>query len=552
MTDTNYDPIELHIRTYRSLLKSASELKIEKLIDSHNAMKSILHEKGGSDKIDTSSFIYSLLRLPECMSNVKTIILGQSFAVFKKHGYAEIEDWKNVITPGRRRKMYYNGSDTLAVYISSVTDVDDIVTLLTAFQMEWNKFHHLIITASNAESETNKVMDQDDLSKIKKIWDKQYHRFLTAIKYRRVEFTLKLLSGSYVEYAKSTKHWWENIESSLQNLQIQNRPVYFVSSNTHSIANIISRFAVKEESKLIDFLKPSENHNLLQIWEDIKKGKNKANADNFLYYISKKYAVLNPDYLKAKDLAEKQAGIHYIGASHYLDIDTKVIELNKLAGRKLDKRLDIDTKILSESEAVIINIDYPLGWAAYQVLTEIGQNLDGELRGVYIMGKAATLNGEIGDILIPDTVYDEHTKNTYAIKNAFRTSDFRKIFRTGNILDNQKTVSVKGTFFENQEFINKCFKTDFTDIEMEAGPYMNGVYEYVYYNRYIEKEFINISNPPFELGIAHYASDTPNSKAKNLGVRNLSFEGVEPTYAISLAIIEKIIKRESSILMVNG
>src|SRR3989338_10578726 len=92
------------------------------------------------------------------------------------------------------------------------------------------------------------------------------------------------------------------------------------------------------------------------------------------------------------------------------------------------------------------------------------------------------------------------------------------------------------------------FRDGFTDIEMEAGPYLNAIYEFIYYNRYEENEFINLSPTPFQLGLAHYASDTPYSKAKNLGTQTLSYEGVEATYAISLAILKKILERELNLL----
>ena len=225
-------------------------------------------------------------------------------------------------------------------------------------------------------------------------------------------------------------------------------------------------------------------------------------------------------------------GIHQIPAHHYLDIDVQVIELNKLNDEKLKK-----------SEAIIINIDYPLGWAAYQVLTEIGQNVD-SVRGIYIMGKAATLNGAIGDILIPETVFDQHTKNVYAITNVFNSSDLKDIFKTGSVLDKQKTVCVKGTFFENLKTVQEWFKEGYTIIEMETGPYLNSAYEYVYYNRYTENQFINLTNTPYDLGILHYASDTPYSKARNMGVINLSYEGVEATYACTRAILNKIFEKE--------
>lgn len=545
-TTFNTEEIEIHIRTYRSLLKTTGEIKIGKLIDSHLTMNSILHEKGKDKKVDLAAFIYVLLRLPKQMSNVKNIVLGQSYSVFKNNGYKSITHWQEVEAPGRRRKMYFDKQETLAVYIASVTDVDDLITLLTTFQIEWNKFHTLISQVQNSQKEVENIFEREDLERVKNIWGEDYHKFLTAIKHRSVDFTVKLLSGSYVEYAKATKHWWENIVKSLRHLNLVHRPIYFVSSNTHSLTNLLTRFVLSEEKTLIDYLYQSKNDNLIRLWKEIESGDFLANRENFLYYLAKKYAKTDPSILKNKRDQEKKLGIHYIPASYFLDIDTQIIELNKLSNITLDERL-LTTKHLKKSNGVIINIDYPLGWAAYQVMTEIGQNVD-NIRGVYIMGKAATLNGQIGDILLPTTVFDQHTKNIYAITNCFSGKDLSKNFRTGEVLDDQKTVSTKGTFLENRDLVRKWYQQGYTIIEMETGPYLNALYEFVYYNRYVENQFINLTSTPFELGIAHYASDTPYSKAKNLGVRNLSYEGVEPTYAISLAIIKKIIERESKFL----
>jgi len=545
-TTFNIEEIERHIRTYRSLLKSAGKLKIEKLVDSHFGMKSILHAKGNSKIVDVAAFIYVLLRLPSCMSKVKNIVLGQSFDVFKKHHFSHIDAWQEVEAPGRRRKMYFDGDETLVVYIASVTDVDDLITLATAFQIEWNKFHQKLAKSQNPLHDVTKHLAYEDLSKIQNIWGADFEKFLQTIKDKAVDFTVELLSGSYVEYAKATKKWWQNIQEKLPDLNLNNRPLYFVSSNTHSITNLLTRFVLEEEITLIDFLYKSKDTNLIRLWKEIESGDFLANRENFLYYLAKKYGRQNPQFLKKKRQKEHFLGIHSIPSYHYLDINTQVIELKKLAKASLDQRLGTTCTDLKNSEALLINIDYPLGWAAYQVLTEIGQNA-AEIRGIYIMGKAATLNGQIGDILLPSGVFDQHTKNLYAFDNALKRNDFNEIFKTGSVLDNQKTACTKGTFLENETLIKNWFREGYTIIEMETGPYLNAIYEFIFYNRYVENQFLSLIDAPFEVGIAHYASDTPYSKAKNLGVKNLSYEGVEPTYAISLAIIKKIIERENKI-----
>lgn len=543
MSNGNIEQIEIHIRTYRSLLKSAGTLSIEKLADSHRQLNSILHEKSSTDEHDMAAFIYSLLRLPSLMSTVKKVIMGQSIRVFKNNSFAHIKDWQLVAAVGRRRKMYFNGKDTLAVYIASVTDVDDLLTLMTAFQIEWNKLHAKLKNSSNVRKTLEELLDKEDIVKIQKIWGGEYHKFLTAIKYRKVNLSARLLSGSYMEYSRATQHWWDHIEKSAEKIDFLNRPIYFVSSNTHSLINLSTRFVLNEEKTLIEFLYQNKDKNLISIWENITKGIKNFTREYFLYYLAKKALRHNKGLLTRKTAAEKKLGILNIPSKDYLDIDAQIIPLNKLSQSPLSKLLNLDLNALSQSKSVIVNIDYPLGWAAYQVLTEIGQNV-GQIMGVYIMGKSATLNGQIGDVLIPNTVYDMHTKNVYAINNAFRTADFLKIFKNGTVLDYQKTVTTKGTFLESAGMIENWFREGYTDIEMEAGPYLNAVYEFVHYNRYEENEFINLSSTPFELAIAHYASDTPYSKAKNLGVRNLSYEGVESTYAISEVILTKIVEQE--------
>ena len=55
---------------------------------------------------------------------------------------------------------------------------------------------------------------------------------------------------------------------------------------------------------------------------------------------------------------------------------------------------DVDADALAATEGVIVNIDYPLGVAAYNILREVAVD-SSMLRGVYVLGKAATLNADV-------------------------------------------------------------------------------------------------------------------------------------------------------------
>src|SRR5436305_13483065 len=198
---------------------------------------------------------------------------------------------------------------------------------------------------------------------------------------------------------------------------------------------------------------------------------------------------------------------------------------------------------LEKSKAIILNIDYALGMAAYRMLREIMEHLT-HIRGIYILGKAATLNGSIGDVMVSNVVLDEHNQNTYWLDNCFNAQDVQPYLMYGSVLDNQKAVSAKGTYLQNRQYLDFYYQANYTVVEMESGPYLNAVYEDLYLTRYPMGENINFARLPYDLGILHYASDTPYTRGKNLGAGSLSYFGMDSTYANSVAILRRIFENE--------
>ncbi len=58
-------------------------------------------------------------------------------------------------------------------------------------------------------------------------------------------------------------------------------------------------------------------------------------------------------------------------------------------------------------------------------------------------------------------------------------------------------------------------------------------------------EIVDLHIAPFDIGVLHYVSDTPLSKGMNLGAQSLSYFGMDPTYATSLAVLKRILALES-------
>ena len=567
---TASEEVELYLRTYYSLLRSTTDVHIRTLEEVHAGMRSLLHPVARENTPDVGAFMYSLLRLPACIHDVQLVVLGQSTEVFASHGYAELESWEPVSAVARRRRCFYNRRDTLACFIASRSDIDDVIPILTAFQIEWNKIHHLYksFLAANPDFHLNSLsadaaarlrlakaiqITVEDLERLQVVWGKRFEENFERVASSPRALRVRLLSGSLSAYRRATNLWWEKIEDASP--ELVRRPVYFVSSNSHSLANLISGYALQIEDRLVSFLDESENCDLLAEWEDIRARQVESSRENFLYYVLKKFQAAPAGYsaIEGQRQAELSNGLVRVGSEHSFDVDAQVIGLRKLAGAAVDPRLNLSggrdsLAFLADSDALILNIDYPLGLAAYNILTEVAEQV-GKVLGVYVMGKAASLNGTIGDVVLPSVVHDEHSKNSYLFANCFTPADIVPFLMYGSVLDNQKAVTVRGTFLQNASYMDVFYREGYTDIEMEGGAYLSAVYEMYRPQRHPVDEIVNLYGLPFDLGIVHYVSDNPLSKGRNLGAGSLSYYGMDSTYAASLAVLRHIFLMEKQRLV---
>ena len=138
------ETIDFYKRTIYSVLRSKSENRISGLEEVHAAMNSTMHPDARASAPGYNALIYSILRVPPCMLKVQRLILGQNVHMFYAQGYEDVENWPIVTAAARRRICRYDGANTLAVFINSKSDIEDIVPIVTALQIEWNKFHELL------------------------------------------------------------------------------------------------------------------------------------------------------------------------------------------------------------------------------------------------------------------------------------------------------------------------------------------------------------------------------------------------------------------------
>jgi hypothetical protein len=554
------------MRTYYSLLRTTDEWQIRSLVETHLGMNSSLHVRARDEYPDPAALIYCSLRLPRCIRKTRLVVMGQSERVFARRGYANVEQWQPVTAPARRRRTFFDGHETMAAFIASVSDIDDLIPMLTAFEIEWNKMHRRLRNSAlveklascaecaeldwealRAELATLLRLPADDLDRLASIWGDEFAAFLRDVGREPKRLAVRLLAGSLVDYRKATRRWWGFIADSSP-VDLSERPIYFISSNVHSAVNMLSGFALRREDDLLQFLETEGDDSLMEEYQRIHTGRVPSRRENLLYFVLREYMDAHRGESVWNDREEEEAlcGIKHIDSRHVFDVEAQVIELCRLRPDWSDPRLEMDgLDRLTESDAVILNIDYPLGMGAYHILSQVATSVDA-LRGVYVLGKAATLNGRIGDAMIPYVVHDEHSRNTYLLNNCFTAAHVAPYLVYGTTLDNQKAISVRGTFLQNRRYMDIFYREGYTDIEMEAGPYLSAIYEAVRPDRHPVNEVVTLyaDTLTFDIGVIHYASDTPLSKGKNLGTQHLSYFGMDSTYAATVAILRRILASE--------
>lgn len=553
------EAVELYHRTYTTLLRSSGETRLRVLESSHKAMGSSLHPLAGSPELDLGAFLYSSRRLPPAVIGATLVVMGQSAEVFARGGY-RLEGWAPTDAPGRRRRWYHDGASTLAVLVASASDVDDLVPTLVAFQIEWNKLHQRLRAcgvdgpagAPHTPGERAEALGgrPDDWEQLAEVWGASFSAHLGAIAARRLSLRIRMLGGTQVGYARVTRGWWTPVLRLLEEEDADRRPVYFVSSNSHSVVNLLSGVAAERQDELVDFVARRGPAEMREELRRFREGTAEGDWSNFLYYAARLYfrALRQDDSgLAARRDAERRRGIFHVPSATALDVAAQVILLDRLDPGCLDPRLlPVDADALARSPAVVVNIDYPLGLAAYNILREVGETV-GDLRGVYTLGKAATLNADVGDVMLSGVVHDEHSGCTFWLDNAFGVDDIAPFLRFGSGLDNQRAVTVKGTFLQNRGHLDFYYREAFTVVEMEAGPYCSAMYELTESGRYPTGEPVSFSKLPVDFGVIHYASDTPFTQARTLGARGLSYHGMDSTYASSVAIMRRVLGLEGAL-----
>jgi hypothetical protein len=99
-----------------------------------------------------------------------------------------------------------------------------------------------------------------------------------------------LLDGSFREYQRSAQRWWNAIAPAVP----AGRPVYFVSSNSHSLANLLGGYARNHRDEILAFLNHRNFEDLAPRYDEAIAAGDTGLATNILYYALRAYIHAEP------------------------------------------------------------------------------------------------------------------------------------------------------------------------------------------------------------------------------------------------------------------
>jgi hypothetical protein len=509
------------------------------------------------DKIELNGLLYVMDRLPVGIEECTYINLTSD------EGY-EGSHFKAIIPKKRRRNCYRIDGQQMNIEVTrGRSEIYDILTHLTFLMIESHKIMKQVIVGDNGNTTrdwksletavSKKKLTQEEkevaITHVANILGRTFdevtsvyadfategnpNRFLSIIyhlgklaKQEVLDEEKRLVTFSPVLRERLGHHihgdaWALRIKKHLIEKGLFERPLHIISANLHSVMNslygpvaLASQMAKKSR---------------MEIFADLSNDSGKKNRD-----LIKKYA-LSKGMTELKD----KSGTN---------IDVQIFDLATCEFEKVDfcdvrfRESENDTK------PVLIVMDYAFGEQAYETMDELlkpfkdeqGKAHQMNVQSINVMGKAGILEGDKGDIMVPDAHVFEGTADNYPFKNRLSKKDLEsddiKVV-TGSM------VTVLGTSLQNKDLLDFFYNSSWKVIglEMEGAHYQKAIQAASRVRRSIRKKV--------KVRYAYYASDNPLKTGHTLASGGLGLIGVKPVYVITEKILEQII--ESSIKVVT-
>jgi hypothetical protein len=304
------------------------------------------------------------------------------------------------------------------------------------------------------------------------------------------------------------KKWAFAIKELLTKQGVLERPLHIISANLHSVLNLLYGY-------------------------ETFKGELSKNRKDDIYKSVQHFSDRAKDI---KKVAEKN-GFQELQDESGFQIICQIIDTACLDAIEFHPAVHISKQVIDIEKPVLLVMDYAFGTQAFEAMDELlkpwkheGSERKLNVQSISVMGKAGTLSGLKGDIMLATAHVLEGTPHNYSVDGDLTVKDFEadvNVF-AGPI------ITVLGTSLQNRDVLQKFQKTSWkaVGLEMEGGHYQRAI------NAAIIRGHIS---KDAKLRYAYYASDNPLIGGQTLAAGAMGEAGIRPTYMITKVILEKIL-----------
>lgn len=507
------------------------------LVDAYRQLSPALHPHLAADAIDVGALGYAVARLPEGVTGTSFHYMCSALPELYREPDSKFEP---VSTQARRRATWRPLDGKLITLVrDGITDVTDLLTCLSLYAVEAEKIRRRLRSSDTLRA-LKRIVDEPDPAAseallnvlplteteregIRRIWPDDYPRQLRNIllHHEDVGIECDLVAQDY--NASASERWVTQVRESatrVVDLEDPELEVHIISSNTHSVANCLSPYLGKQ-ADAIDAWGRAHRPELDEGW---------TNPRDRLYVLARDYEAEVAGAREARIEVERASGHYRLTQSAFTGIAVDLFDARRLDPDLADPAIALR---VPDRPTLLVNVDYAFGQQAEEILANLLFLFGQRVRSVNVLGKAGGLTGARGDILLPDATILQTNDERYVIRHTDLTDELLAELAPGRGVHHGPVLTVAGTLLQDRTLlhfyrhIHRC-----VGLEMEGSFFLRQL------RRATDTGIVRADLVP---RFAYYVSDLPLSPHDNLSASLGPQEGVPPLYAITRAILKRVL-----------
>ncbi len=517
--------------------------QIDDFLDAFKAMEPSLHRYcREAGVVDVDALVYTTARLPDGVHALREFLV-QADVPDKLPQMAGI---RKVETPARRRSTFLIGEDVVIVVArEGVTELLDLVTLLTSYAIEAHKIAHLLRDTPLLKDlraylagppdlvRQNRLMARlafqlgstdDALVRLDASWGGELLPRMLYLVDNPATLVVRLHRDYSIEASRQrARAWSEHLFE--QTAVLSQKEVHIVSSNLFAAVNLLSGFPRLHTEAIWDWASTQSSHR--ELFQNAA-GSESART-NLIYMVLPEWLQAFPDRLAERLAYDREHGLQNLEDTFHVGVGAQAIALAKLDFDRLDPRLTLDRAGILERSPLLLNFDYAFGEQAGIVVEQLFRRFAGRVASFSIMGKAGTVVGDRGGVMLPNYLLREGSRDVYDLPfgNYLDPADFREL-ELGAVYSDGPMLTVLGTILQNDAML-LSYRDEWKilGLEMEGIPYLRALHQC---------RKLGFLRDDLRVGVAYWASDAPLRVGEGLSHES-ALQGLTAVYAINVAIL---------------